>query len=287
MIAFLVTAFYVAGVLSAIHAAMTARTAQGAVAWSVSLVSFPFIAVPAYLVLGRNKFDGMAEAFNERHDEIDEFLVEFNDRLDPWVIPAEDAPSWHEAIRRLSGFELTRNNRVELLINGEATFDSILAGVAEAQDYVLFQFYMFHDDGLGRRVQRALIERARAGVKVCMLYDEVGSKGLPKRYLDELRAAGLPALDEGAADDRAVRRRARAVLRQPHVHAQPILAAGRHLPHHLEGVGVALAHLEEPRPDLVRPRVRRHRAQGEEQRQGTPAHHGRGASSAGGSSNRA
>jgi cardiolipin synthase len=191
MIAFLVTAFYVAGVLSAIHAAMTARTAQGAVAWSVSLVSFPFIAVPAYLVLGRNKFDGMAEAFNERHDEIDEFLVEFNDRLDPWVIPAEDAPSWHEAIRRLSGFELTRNNRVELLINGEATFDSILAGVAEAQDYVLFQFYMFHDDGLGRQVKAALIERARAGVRVYVLYDEIGSGGLPGSYVEDLRQAGV------------------------------------------------------------------------------------------------
>jgi cardiolipin synthase len=191
MIAFLVTAFYVAGVLSAIHAAMTARTAQGAVAWSVSLVSFPFIAVPAYLVLGRNKFDGMAEAFNERHDEIDEFLVEFNDRLDPWVIPAEDAPSWHEAIRRLSGFELTRNNRVELLINGEATFDSILAGVAEAQDYVLFQFYMFHDDGLGGKVKAALIERARAGVRVYVLYDEIGSGGLPGSYVEDLRQAGV------------------------------------------------------------------------------------------------
>ena len=62
MIAFIVTAFYVVGFLSAIHAALTARTAQGAVAWTVSLVSFPFIAVPAYLVLGRNKFDGMADA---------------------------------------------------------------------------------------------------------------------------------------------------------------------------------------------------------------------------------
>ena len=191
MIAFLVTAFYVVGILSAIHAAMTARTAQGAVAWSVSLVSFPFIAVPAYLVLGRNKFAGMAEAFNDRQDEIDEFLEKFNDRLDPWVIPAEDAPSWHEAMRRLSGFELTHSNRVDLLINGEATFDSILAGVAEAQEYVLFQFYMFHDDDLGRQVKEALIERARAGVRVYVLYDEIGSGNLPKSYVDDLRQAGV------------------------------------------------------------------------------------------------
>jgi cardiolipin synthase len=53
------------------------------------------------------------------------------------------------------------------------------------------QFYMIHDDGLGRRFQQAMIERARAGVRVYLLYDEVGSKGLPEPYLEELRAAGV------------------------------------------------------------------------------------------------
>ncbi|MEJ2331134.1 MAG: cardiolipin synthase, partial [Gammaproteobacteria bacterium] len=170
MIAIIVASFYIAGIFSAIHAAMTARTAQGAVAWTVSLVSFPFVAVPAYLVLGRNKFEGMATAFNERHDEIEDFLEDFNDELKPWVITTKEAPSWHQAMQRLTGFELTRGNRVELLINGEATFDSILGGVRAAEDYVLFQFYMFHDDGLGREVKEALKERARSGVRVFMLY---------------------------------------------------------------------------------------------------------------------
>ena len=63
---------------------------------------------------------------------------------------------------------------------GVGFLSAILAGVAEAQEYVLFQFYMFHDDGLGRRVKSALIERAQAGVRVYVLYDEVGSGGLPE-----------------------------------------------------------------------------------------------------------
>ncbi len=191
MIAAIVSAFYVAGVLSAIHASMTARTAQGAVAWAVSLVSFPFVAVPAYLVLGRNKFEGMAEAFNARHDEIDEFLADVHSKLRPWVVDAGEAPSWYRAVSGLSSFELTRNNRVDLLVNGDATFDSILRGVAEAREYVLFQFYMFHDDELGRAVKAGLIERARAGVRVYVLYDEVGSGGLPPAYVEELRSAGV------------------------------------------------------------------------------------------------
>jgi cardiolipin synthase len=88
---------------------------------------------------------------------------------------------------------LTRGNQVDLLVNGQATFDSILEGIAQARHYVLVQFYMFHDDGLGQRMQQALIARARTGVRVYVLYDEVGSKGLPKTYLAGLRDAGVEA----------------------------------------------------------------------------------------------
>ena len=55
-------AFYVSGIIAAIDAVMTTRTAPGAIAWSVSLASFPFMAVPAYLVFGRNKFDSFRRA---------------------------------------------------------------------------------------------------------------------------------------------------------------------------------------------------------------------------------
>ena len=191
MIAAIVTAFYIAGILAAIDAIMTARTPQGAVAWSVSLVTFPFVAVPAYLVLGRSKFEGMVTAYEQSKDELDQVYTEFYQNMQPWAVAAGDGPSVYKSIQQLTRLDLTHSNKAELLINGDATFDSILDGVAKAQDYVLFQFYMFHDDNLGRQVQQALIERAEAGVRVYMLYDEIGSGGLPKSYLDKLRAAGV------------------------------------------------------------------------------------------------
>ena len=191
MLTLIVGVFYVLGILSAIEAVMTARTAQGAIAWSVALVSFPFVAVPAYAVFGRSKFEGALDAYEQGKQEVDALIAEFHRNLQPWNVSEEGRYAGYEAVRKLSGMELTRGNRVELLINGEATFDSILAGIAQAKDYVLVQFYMFHDDGLGRRMQQAMIERAKAGVRVYMLYDEVGSKGLPKGYVDALRAAGV------------------------------------------------------------------------------------------------
>ena len=190
MIASIVTIFYVLGIISAIDAIMTARTPQGAVAWSVALVSFPFVAVPAYAVLGRSKFQGAMEAYEERQDEIDELISEFHANLEPWALSLDNHATY-KAIQNLSGMEMTRGNRAELLINGEATFDSILAGIAQAKEYVLVQFYMFHDDELGRQMQQAMIERAKAGVRVYMLYDEMGSSGLPDSYTNELKAAGV------------------------------------------------------------------------------------------------
>ena len=197
-IAAIAIAFYVAGIITAIHAVMTVRTPQGAIAWSVSLVSFPFVAVPAYLVFGRSKFEGMVQAYDARRTEIDALEAQVRRNIDPWVAEAELRPAIYTAVRRLTGMALTRGNDVELLIDGEATFVSLLKGIAQARDYILFQFYMIHDDELGRRVQQALIERAEAGVRVYVLYDEIGSNGLPPSYVHALREAGVEVSPFGA-----------------------------------------------------------------------------------------
>lgn len=188
--AIIIALFYVGGFIAAVEAIMTARTPTGAVAWSVSLVTFPFVSLPVYLVLGRNKFEGYVEAFEDSLDNIDQLLEDFEEKLQPWNVITEDGPSIYNSIQKLSGLKMTHSNSAELLINGEATFASILDGVSRANDYVLFQFYMFHDDELGRQVQQALIKKAKTGVRVFVLYDEIGSGGLPKAYVDELRTAG-------------------------------------------------------------------------------------------------
>ena len=58
---------YIMAVASALEAILKARTSQGAIAWTISLLTFPFLSVPLYLILGRNKFDG----YLEQRDEIE------------------------------------------------------------------------------------------------------------------------------------------------------------------------------------------------------------------------
>ena len=60
IIGIIVAVFYITGMVLAVQAVMTARTALGAIAWSVSLFTFPFVSVPAYLVFGRSMFEGFA-----------------------------------------------------------------------------------------------------------------------------------------------------------------------------------------------------------------------------------
>ena len=100
-----------------------------------------------------------------------------------------------QAAVRLAGLPFLRGNSVELLVDGDATFASILEGIDAAEKYVLFQFFIVHDDEIGREVKQHLIDRARAGVRVYFLYDEVGSHDLPRAYKDELRAAGVEVYD--------------------------------------------------------------------------------------------
>jgi len=58
-----VLAAEILGIISAVSAVMSVRTSQGAVAWVVSLITFPYVAVPAYWVFGRNRFHGYVNAY--------------------------------------------------------------------------------------------------------------------------------------------------------------------------------------------------------------------------------
>jgi cardiolipin synthase len=183
--------FHVMGALSSIHAVMTARTAQGAIAWGIGLNTFPYVAVPMYWVFGRRNFEGYVEAWSSRHDEVAQFETTMRERLQPYAVETLERIPNYEAMKRLARTPLLSGNDVTLLVDGDATFDSIFEGLAQARQTALVQFYIIHDDGLGRKLKAALIECAKRGVDVYVLFDEVGSLGLPRSYLAELEVAGI------------------------------------------------------------------------------------------------
>ena len=100
-------------------------------------------------------------------------------------------PSPASAAEALATVPTLRGNAVQLLVDGPETFDSIEEGIRSAEEYILFQFFIVKDDELGRALQQRLIAKAREGVRVFFLYDEVGSHALPDPFKGEMRAAGV------------------------------------------------------------------------------------------------
>lgn len=180
-----------AAIASAVHAVMLARTAQGATAWAISLVTFPLLSLPLYLVLGRSKFQGYVKARRVGNRELAHVIRsirnnsprDFRSRLD-------GACESFQALEGLAHMPFTRANAATLLVNGEATFDAIFAAIDRARRYILVQFYIVRDDDLGRALRSRLVQRLHQGIAVHFLYDEIGSYGLPRAYLRGLEESG-------------------------------------------------------------------------------------------------
>lgn len=189
-----IVAIDILGLIAAAHAALTVRTSQGAIAWAVSLVFMPYLALIPYLIFGRSKFDGYVEARRSRNLLFNEHAKALHHSgLARAEIEARLGRSLEGigALTTLTGLPFTRDNDARLLVNGEATFEAIFAAIAAARHYVIVQFYIVHDDHIGRRLQDALLAKAKAGVAVYFLYDGIGCHDLPGHYLNTLRAAGV------------------------------------------------------------------------------------------------
>ncbi len=174
---------YVAAIVAALDAALRTRTSQGAIAWAISLITFPYIALPLYLVFGRNKFEGYLERRREVERGAKALLERASGPLSRHIIPATADTPLYTSLYRLTSIPATSGNELQLLVDGAATFDSIVDGMRGAQKYILFQSYIIRDDDLGRRVGRVLSDKAREGIKVFLLYDEIGSRPFSRSRL--------------------------------------------------------------------------------------------------------
>ncbi len=179
------------GVVTAGHAVMYARTSQGAIAWSICLVIFPYLTLPLYWVFGRNRFQGYIKARQSGKLEIHRLVARVRQYVREQGFVSEKPHPEHYVLEALVKMKFSRSNRVELLIDGQATFGTIFDAIEKARDYILVQFFIVHDDTLGRELKQRLEKKSKAGVRVFFLYDEIGSRGLPRSYVNELKQADI------------------------------------------------------------------------------------------------
>ena len=176
---------------SAFRAIMETRTAQGAVGWAVFLISFPLLGLPAYWIFGRSHFIGYKSARQIKDERVREALFTLRERLRPYTYQHSDKYGIDVIKTDITTLPALRGNDVALLINGEATFASILEGIEHASKYVLLEFYIIEEGDLASRIAELLCKKAREGVRIYVLYDELGSYSLSSEYTERLERCGV------------------------------------------------------------------------------------------------
>lgn len=86
---------------------------------------------------------------------------------------------------------LTLDNRIDLLVNGRQTFPAMLDAIASSTNYIHLEFYRFEPDTLGMEFSELMMRKANEGVKVRVIYDDVGSWNIRKPYIKKMREAGV------------------------------------------------------------------------------------------------
>jgi len=167
------------------------RNPVKSLAWVTVLLVVPVVGLVLYIVFGRNiQTKRIISRRNirklrriEAAGERDHGYVRRPDRNMPQATLAY----------ALSGSNYYEGNSAEIYDNGTDKFNALLRDIRAARSYINMQYYIVADDRIGRVVMDALMERARAGVKVRLIYDHVGSFKLSRKALRRLKEAGVEA----------------------------------------------------------------------------------------------
>ncbi|MEX2273074.1 MAG: phospholipase D-like domain-containing protein [Vicinamibacterales bacterium] len=103
---------------------------------------------------------------------------------------AED-PKFPAYVAAIAGSPLTRGGRFEVLTNGVQIMPAMLAAIQQARERIVFETYVFTDGMYARQFSEALAAAARRGVRVFLLLDAIGAKGIGAANEKTLRDAGV------------------------------------------------------------------------------------------------
>ena len=108
----------------------------------------------------------------------------------PHLYPVGD-PQFFQAMGMLLGPDIVRGNKVQVLSNGDEIFPAMLEAIRGARSTILFETFIYWSGAIGDEFAQALSERARAGVKVHVLLDWLGSIKVDAKLVDEMKDAGV------------------------------------------------------------------------------------------------
>ncbi|MDE5552540.1 MAG: PLDc N-terminal domain-containing protein, partial [Muribaculaceae bacterium] len=158
-------------------------------AWTIALLFLPVVGLIFYLFFGRSlKGQHLMSRHNKRK-------LLHNVRLSK--VELEDtnlSASERQLVKlayTLTKYPLTMNNRLKIFTDGASKFAAFIHDLESARSSIYVQYYIFSDDKIGTRISDILISKAREGVTVRVIYDNVGSLGTSRRFFRNLQENGV------------------------------------------------------------------------------------------------
>ena len=165
-------------------------------AWILILLFIPLAGFILYLLIGRKlrkkhlfRWEGSKEIGIDKLISYQKVAIE-EGSFDYRIPNAENYKELIYMNLNTNLAVLTQDNYVDIFSDGADKFESLLKDINAARDHIHIQYYIFRLDNLGTCILNALIKKAQSGVKVRVLYDEMGSRQVKKRHFKELIAAG-------------------------------------------------------------------------------------------------
>ena len=179
----------VVAAVAIIHVLMDNRQPAKTMAWVLVIAFVPVIGVIFYLFFGINHRKERIISQSQMDELTKRSMLSFVEQHD-FHIPERQKPLVDLFVNQNLALPF-KDNQIDIMTDGYAFFPELLKDIAEASHHIHINMYIFEDDALGRLVADALMDKARQGVKVRVIYDDVGCWRVNSRFFEHLREAGV------------------------------------------------------------------------------------------------
>ena len=185
----LVIIYYIIVVLTMVHVVMDNRQPAKTMAWTLVIWFVPVAGIILYLFFGRNTRKERLVSQRQLDDLSRRSMLGFAGQQN-LRLPEEHKP----IIDLFTGQSLSlpfKTDEVEVYTDGYQFFPALLRAIAQARSHIHIDVYIIEEDPLGCLVADALKEKAREGVEVRLIYDDVGCWRVPHRFFEQMREEGI------------------------------------------------------------------------------------------------
>ncbi len=189
--------FLVTAIPVAIMIVLEKRSPFKTAAWVLALILLPVFGVVFYLFFGqeyrkkklysRKGLKSLNIYRKLSFMQLRQFKQSLK-QLDPKIREKENII---RLLLKNSNALLTTGNQLRILKNAEETYAAIFAAIEKAEHHIHLEYYILEDDEIGNRLKELLIRKRGEGVEVRIIVDDVGSWGLGKKYLSDLRTGDI------------------------------------------------------------------------------------------------